>query len=53
VGVKFKNHIGVYEFARKTKQKVKDVYAAIRAGKLHAVRLGIKRVWQIPEPKRA
>lgn len=47
MGRQFKGYIGVYEFARQTGQKAKDVYAQIRTGKLSAKRMGVKRIWQI------
>lgn len=46
-----KEHIGVYEFARRTKRDVTSLYKLIYAGKLSAVKVGEgkRKVWQIAE----
>lgn len=45
------NHIGVYEFARRTGRDVTDLYKLIYAGKLPAKKVGSgkRQVWQIEE----
>lgn len=46
-----KEHIGVYEFARRTKRDVTSLYKLIYAGKLAAIKVGDgkRKVWQIAE----